>query len=457
MFKRKVYDKLLEWKNISNQYALFLEGARRIGKSTIAEEFAKNEYEDYLILDFAIEGEDVKNEFRNNLSNMDSFFRNLFVHKGKELPPHKSVIILDEVQRFPLARQAIKYLVKDGRYDYIETGSLISIKNNAEKILIPSEEYKVKMFPMDFEEFLWAQGDTITIPVVKDAFKKCKPLGEALHRKILSRFREYMAVGGMPQAVNAYVNGATFGQIDFIKQQILDLYEEDLRTYDSENRERASVIFHTIPEQLNNHNSHFKFSVVDKTARYKNYIDAVGFVSESMMGNECIGVTKPEIDMESYADKSDFKLYMGDTGLLIAQMIRYNTDSKEEIYKKILFGKGGINYGMAMENAVAQALRASGHSLYFHRYVYNEGDFGENDKNSTTRTKNYEIDFMIVRKQKICPIEVKSSNYRTHKSFDYLRKKYSWLKLQDQYVIYTKDIQRVDDIVYIPVYMTMFL
>lgn len=443
MFKRKIYDKLLEWRKISNQYALFLEGARRIGKSTIAEEFARNEYDDYLILDFAVESEDVKNEFRNNIGNLDSFFRNLFVQKGKELVPHRSLIIMDEVQKFPLARQAVKYLVKDGRFDYIETGSLISIRKNTERILIPSEEYKVQMFPMDFEEFLWAQGDTITVSACREAFDKCSPLGDAVHRKILTRFREYMAVGGMPQAVAAFAGGASFGQIDFIKQQILDLYEEDLRTYDTENRERASVIFHTIPNQLNNRNSHFKFSLVDKSARYQNYIDAVSFVAESMMGNECIGVSAPETDLESYAEKEDFKLYMGDTGLLISQMIRYDNEDKNEIYRKILFGKSGINYGMAMENAVAQALRSNGHQLYFHRYEYSE--------------KKYEIDFLTIRKQKICPIEVKSSDYRTHKSFDNLRKKYSGIKIQEQFVIYTKDIQRVEDVMYIPVYMAMLL
>ena len=270
VFKRKIYDKLLEWKKLSGgQSAILLEGARRIGKSTIVEEFAKNEYDDYIILDFARESKDIKQNFEDNMSDLDTFFRNLFLLKGKVLPPKKSVIIFDEVQLFPIARQAVKYLVADGRYDYIETGSLISIKKNVKDILIPSEEYKVKMYPMDFEEYLWANKDTITMPTIQNAFEKRKPLGDAIHRKVMQSFRTYMVVGGMPQAVDAFVNGKSYAEIDFVKRNILSLYEDDLKKYDDANREKASVIYKTIPEQLENHNSHFKFSLVDKNARYK--------------------------------------------------------------------------------------------------------------------------------------------------------------------------------------------
>ena len=296
VFKRKVYDKLLEWKKLSaGASAVLLEGARRIGKSTIVEEFAKNEYDDYMVLDFARENKDVRNNFIENMDDLDSFFRNLFLLKGKSLNGKNCVIIFDEVQLFPYARQAIKYLVADGRYEYIETGSLISIRKNVKDILIPSEEYRIKMYPMDFEEYLWALNDTVTIPAITEAFQKRRALGDAIHRKIMKTFRTYMVVGGMPQAVEALVSGKTFAQIDFVKRNILSLYEEDLSKYDNENREKASVIYKTLPEQLENKNSHFKFSLLDKNARYQNYVDAVSFIAESMIGNECINVTKPEV------------------------------------------------------------------------------------------------------------------------------------------------------------------
>ena len=449
IFKRKVYNKLLEWKSLSaGTSAVLLEGARRIGKSTIVEEFAKNEYDDYMILDFAKENKDVRNNFIENMDNLDTFFRNLFLLKGRSLKGKNCVLIFDEVQLFPTARQAIKYLVADGRYEYIETGSLISIKKNVRDILIPSEEYKIKMYPMDFEEYLWATGDSITFETIKSAFTERKPLGDAIHRRIMKTFRTYMAVGGMPQAVDAFVSGKTFAQIDFVKRNILRLYEDDLAKYDIENREKASVIYKTIPEQLENKNSHFKFSLVDKNARYQNYVDAVRFVAESMIGNECINVTKPEVALELFADRSNFKLYMGDTGLLVAQIMQNRDETDEDLYKELIFGDLGINQGMILENMVAQMLRASGHGLYFHEYFYKP--------DGNEREQKYEIDFMVVKKKKICPIEVKSSNYKSHRSFDYLIKKYQ-MKMEDRYIIYTKDFKYEDGITYIPIYMTMFI
>ena len=449
IFKRKVYKKILEWKNLSaGESALLLEGARRIGKSTIVEEFAKREYDDYMILDFAKENKDIRNNFIENMDDLDTFFRNLFLLKKRSLKGKNCLLIFDEVQLFPIARQAIKYLVADGRYDYIETGSLISIRKNVKDILIPSEEYRIKMYPMDFEEYLWAQGDNVTFDAVKDAFEKRKPLGDAIHRKIMKTFRTYMAVGGMPQAVEAYVNGKTFSQIDFIKRNILNLYEEDLAKYDTENREKASIVYRTIPEQLENKNSHFKFSLIDKNARYQNYIDAVSFISESMIGNECINVTKPEVALELFSDRSNFKLYMGETGLLVTQIMKNQDEAEEDLYKALIIDNLGINQGMILENMVAQMLRASGHGLYFHEYLYQPG---ENE-----REKKYEVDFITIKKKKICPIEVKSSNYKSHKSFDYFGKKYQ-LKMQDRYIIYTKDLKYEDGIMYIPIYMTMFI
>ena len=449
VFKRKVYDKLLQWKELSaGSSAVLLEGARRIGKSTIVEEFAKNEYDDYMILDFARESKDIRNNFIDNMDDLDAFFRNLFLLKGRGLNGKKCVLIFDEVQLFPPARQAIKYLVADERYEYIETGSLISIRKNVQNILIPSEEYRIKMYPMDFEEYLWAIGDTISFDAIKNAFEKRKPLGDAIHRKIMKKFRTYMVVGGMPQAVNAFVEGKTFAQIDFLKRNILSLYEEDLAKYDSESREKASIVYKTIPEQLENKNSHFKFSLIEKSARYQNYVDAVSFIAESMIGNECVNVTKPEAALELFADRSNFKLYMGDTGLLVTQIMKNKEDTDEDLYKALIIDNLGINQGMIMENIVAQMLKAAGHELYFHEYLYTpEG---------SSKEKKYEIDFITIKKKKICPIEVKSSNYTSHKSFDYLLKKYQ-LKMQDRYIIYTKDLKYQDEIMYIPIYMTMLI
>lgn len=304
------------------------------------------------------------------------------------------------------------------------------------------------MYPMDFEEYLWAMGDNVTFEAMQSAFQHRKPLGDAIHRKIMQKFRTYMVVGGMPQAVNAFVEGKTFAQIDFIKRNILSLYEEDLAKYDTENREKASVIFKTIPEQLENKNSHFRFSLIDKNARYQNYVDAVSFIAEAMIGNECINVTKPEVALELFADRSNFKLYMGDTGLLVTQIMRNREDTEEDLYKALIFDNLGINQGMIMENIVAQMLKAADHDLYFHEYQYlPEGAIKE---------QKYEIDFLAVKKKKICPIEVKSSGYTSHKSFDYLGKKYQ-MKMQDKYIVYTKDLKYQDEIMYIPLYMTMFI
>ena len=447
-FKRKIYDQLLDWKKSSNgKSAALIEGARRVGKSTTVEEFAKNEYDDYILLDFALESKDLRQNFEDNIGDLDTFFRNLFLIKEKDLPERRSVIIFDEVQLFPLARQAIKYLVADGRYDYIETGSLISIKKNVKNILIPSEEEKLKMYPMDFEEFLWAKGNTVVMPAVKEAFENRKPLGDAVHRKTMQLFREYMAVGGMPQVVAAYINGDSFSAIDRIKQNILSLYEDDLKKYDDEEKEKASLIFKTIPKQLSDHDMHFTFSEVNVNARYVNYVESVEFVAEAMMGNICVNVTMPDILMDLYADRSNFKLYMGDTGLLISQMIREGEET-EGIYRALIFDRLNSNLGMVFENAIAQMFRANGRSLYFHEYRYSP--------KGTEIEKKYEVDFLLVKNKKVCPVEVKSSGYSSHKSFDYFIEKYP-IKVQDRYIIYTKDLKFSDGITYIPAYMACLL
>ena len=440
--KRKIYEQLLLWKKESQgTTAALVEGARRVGKSTIVEEFVRNEYDDYLILDFAKESEAVRKNFEN-IEDIDTFFQNLFLLKGKALKGNRCAIVFDEVQMYPLARQSIKYLVADGRYDYIETGSLISIKKNVKNILIPSEETRIEMYPLDFEEFLWALGDEVTAPVIRKAFENRKPLGNDIHRRIMDQLRKYMAVGGMPQAVIAYAEKQTYDQIDRIKRNIVRLYYEDLKKNDDENREKSSVIFKTIPEQLYNHNSHFRMSKVDKNARYKYYNDAIEFIDESKIGNECINVTDPQIAMEAFADRSNFKMYMGDTGLLVTQIMDSKMKTDENLYKTLIFNKLGINEGMIMENLIAQMLKANGHELYFHEFKYRE--------------KTYEIDFLTTTDRKLNIIEVKSSSYKQHASFDKFREKYR-MKLNNQYILYTKDLSEKDGVTYLPIYMAMCL
>ncbi len=450
-FKRKFYDVLLDWKRtFDGKNAILIEGARRIGKSTIAETFAKNEYKDYILLDFARESPDVKRLFMDSLSDMDNFFNKLFVLKQKELTARESVIILDEIQLFPQARQAVKYLVQDGRFDYIETGSLITIKKRSAQILIPSEEHRCRMYPMDYEEFLWATGDTITAKVIRDHFEKRLPLGDAIHRKIMQSFRTYLAVGGMPQAVSAFVEKQTYSTIDAVKRSILTLYEEDLEKYDDENTEKTSAVFATLAEQLSNHNSLFKFSMVDKNARYKNYVRSIKFLSDSMMTNCCKNVTNPEVSLELFADSSNFKLFMGDTGLLVTQIMKNSKETDGDIYRKLIFNKLGTNLGMIMENMVAQMLRARGYDLYFHEFLY--------QKENSSSEQKYEIDFLVVKDKRIVPIEVKSSSYRQHESIDCFVKKYRQKK-HELFIIYTKDLFRDEDadVSFIPIYMTMCL
>ena len=443
MFKRKIYREMLQWKAVSKgKTALFIEGARRIGKSTVALEFAKNEYDDNLVVDFAKVGPNIRELFQEGLDDLTTFFRNLFLFTKKKPKNGRMVIIFDEIQLFPLARQAIKYLVQDGRYDYIETGSLISIKKNTKDILIPSEEYRLKMYPMDFEEFLWATGDEVTMDVVREAFNAGNGVGGRAHHEIMKSFRTYMAVGGMPQAVASFVAGETYAQIDFIKRNILALYEEDLEKHDSENNEKASIVFKYLPEQLNRKNPIFKMSAIDKNARYKNYISAFNFIRESMIGNICTNVTVPDVAMELYRKSERFKLYMGDTGLLVTQIIKMQ--NSEELYELLIAGKLGINQGMIFENIVAQMLRAKGDDLYFHEFTALDKESGKERK--------YEMDFLLVRQNKICPIEVKSSSYRQHKSLDVFTEKYR-LKLPQKYIVYTKDYQQLDGATCLPIYM----
>lgn len=447
MFKRKIYDCLRAWKEESDgTSAVMIEGARRIGKSTVAEEFARAEYDDYILIDFSIAERAIKDNF-DNIADIDTFFRNLFVLTGKTLENRKSAIIFDEVQFFPKARQSIKQLVADGRFDYIETGSLISIQENVKNILIPSEEENVKMYPMDFEEYLWAIGNNAIIDTIREAFEKRKSLGEDIHRRILREFRTYMAVGGMPQAVDAYASGKAYKQIDRIKKGILRLYINDLKKHDADEGDRAEVVFKSIPMQLMSHNSIFRLSVVNENARTRSYGTAIEFLNESMMVNNCVNVTKPEVTLEMYADRTKFKMFMGDTGLLVTHILNNGGDI-DKMYRSLIIDDLGINQGMIFENMVAQMLRVNGNELYFHEFAYRP--------KGNSVSKNYEVDFLTVKGKRIVPIEVKSSGYKSHKSFDYFKEKYR-MKMNDRFIIYTKDLAYDDGIVYIPIYMTLFL
>lgn len=449
IFRRKIYEELLEWKRTSRRRSVpLIEGARRVGKSTVAEEFAKNEFDSYMILDFAVEGEDVRRNFEENLGDPDAFFRNLFLFKGRRLEGEECLIIFDEVQLFPKARQAVKYLVRDGRYSYIETGSLISIRKNVKDILIPSEERKLKMFPMDFEEFLWAKGDCVAMPAAREAFAARKPLGDAVHRRIMSDFRNYMAVGGMPQAVEAFTEGRTFREIDGVKRDILSLYEDDLKKYDDAAHRNASALFRNIPSQLANRRSHFRMASVGGNARCREYAGSVAFLEESMICNVCVNVTAPEISLELYADRTDFKIYLGDTGLLVTQIMKNSRDAEEGVYKALVAGRLGINRGMVFENMAAQMLRSRGRGLFFHEFRHRA--------DGCLRENRYEIDFLLVNGKKVSPVEVKSSGYRSRKSFDCFREKYG-RKTGERVILYSKDLRTEGDVVCLPLYMAPLL
>lgn len=448
MFKRKIYDDILAWKKESNgTSALLIEGARRIGKSTVVEEFARNEYKDYILIDFSIAGNDIKNNF-DNIGDLNTFFRNLFIIVGKNLTKREGLIIFDEVQFCPKARQAIKHLVKDGRYDYIETGSLISIRKNVKDILIPSEEESIKMFPMDFEEFLWANNNDIYADAIREAFQNKKPLGDLIHRKIMQTFRTYIAVGGMPQAVSAFVEGKDYKSIDRVKRNILNLYIKDLEKHDKDDGDRAGLVFKSIPEQLTNKNSVFKLSVVGENARTRNCANAVEFLEQSMITNNCYNVTKPEVTFEQYVDRTTLKMFMGDTGLLVTYLLQSGKETTDKLYKALIIDDLDVNQGYIFENMVAQMLRALNYDLYYHEFNYMAED--------NISQKRYEVDFMMVKGKRIVPIEVKSSGYKSHKSFDYFIKKYQ-LKVNERYIIYTKDLSQEDNVIYIPIYMTMCL
>lgn len=447
MLRRKQYDEMLQWKMTSNgQTALLIDGARRVGKSYLAEAFAQREYRSYLLIDFGNAPEEILEVFRNDTNDLDLFFAKLSAYYGTVLYRRESVIIFDEVQQFPRARQLIKYLVADGRYDYIETGSLIRLKKNTEHIILPSEEEHLELFPLDFEEFLWAMGDEATAPLLKHCFETKKPLGQELHRKVMNDFRQYMLVGGMPQAVLAYCEGGKdFAAADAVKRRILRLYRDDVSKFAAGYEEKVYAVFDQIPEQLSKKEKKYRLSAIDKNARFRSYEDSFIWLSEAMIVNLCRNATDPNIGLALSADHATQKCYMADTGLLVTQTFMDTSFSNNELYRAILFDKLDINEGMLTENIVAQMLRRNGHTLYF--YARSDAQKSEN---------RMEIDFLITEGKKIAPIEVKSGNYRSHSSLDKFQQKFS-SKISHAYILYAKDILYKDDIWHLPLYMAMFL
>ena len=446
MLKRKIYDKLLEWKNQSNgSTAILIDGARRVGKSYIAEEFGKSEYKSYILIDFGKAPQDVLDLFVHDSANLDLFFAKLSAFYAKTLHKRNSLIIFDEVQQFPRARQLIKYLVADGRYDYIETGSLIRLKKNVQDIIIPSEEEHLEMFPMDFEEFLWAMGDEATVPLIRACFESKTPLGQALHRKIMNDFRQYVLVGGMPQSVIAYLKEKNFEASDVAKRRIIKLYRDDVSKFAEGYEDKVFALFDGIPAQLSKKEKKYKLSSISKEARFRTYEDSFIWLHEAMVVNTCFNATDPSVGLALSADNTTQKCYMADTGLLVTHTFMDNAFTENELYRAILFDKLNINEGMIMENIVAQMLRTNGHKLYF---------YSRSDTNN--RENHMEIDFLITEGKKIAPIEVKSSNYTSHSSLDKFRNKFS-SKIGNSYILYSKDVMIKDGIIHLPFYMAMFL
>ena len=442
VFKRKIYEEILEWKEShSDKYALLIKGARRVGKSTIAEEFAKNEFKSYILLDFAHANKEIIELF-DDTYNLDFFFLQLQQLTGTRLYEGESVIIFDEVQLLPKARQAIKYLVADGRYKYIETGSLISIKKNTKDILIPSEEHKITMYPMDFEEFLWAIGDEVTAETIKILLKNKKAAGNAMHRNLMRIFRLYMLIGGMPQAIETYLETNNLQAVDVAKREIVDLYEEDFTKIDSSGL--AGDIYDAIPANLTGNASRYVLNSARDGTRSNQVVDLLPDMLSSYTVNIAYHANNPSVGLALEKDIGRYKLFTSDVGLFVTLAFKDKNYTENVIYNKLLSDKLDANLGYVYENAVAQILKIKGNNLFYYTM------------DSKTSNHLYEIDFLISVGDKLCPIEVKSGNYRTHKSLDVFCDKFS-RRVKDKYVVHTKDYKWENGINYIPVYMLPFL
>jgi len=448
--KRKIYQQLLRWKREDKgQNALLIDGARRVGKSYIVEAFAKAEYKSYVLIDFNNTTQQVKNLFSEYLYNLNTFFMYIELIFGVKLHPRESLFIFDEVQVFPQARAAIKYLVKDGRYDYIETGSLVSINKNVKDIMIPSEEIRIDMYPMDFEEFLWAMNADNVMEFMKIQFDQHLPMGADMHRKAMTLFRQYLIVGGMPKAVETYVHTQDFRKVDIVKRAIIALYRNDIQKYAEGEEARVSAIFDRIPSQLQRHEKKFRITDISDSARMRQYENAFFWLRESMVANICYGATEPSLGLNLKTDSSTLKCYMSDTGLLISMAFDENAIMQESLYRKLMLDKLEMNEGMLMENIAAQMLRARGHKLYFYSNY------------SRDASDRMEIDFLIAKssitsRHNISPIEVKSTNRYTLTSLNKCLVKFSNY-LSTPYVVHTADLKMEGGILYIPLYMVSLL
>lgn len=448
--KRKAYELLKNWKSTSQgESALLIEGARRVGKSFLAETFAKQEYKSYLLIDFSIVDKNVLDIFENNSHNLDALYQYLSVYYDIVFHERDTLIIFDEIQFYPKVRSLIKHFVKDGRYDFIETGSLISLKQNIKDILIPSEEEVITLYPLDYEEFLWAMKDNISIPLIKEHFDKRKPLGEAIHKKMMHRFKEYILVGGMPQAILKYIETKDFYETDKVKRRILKLYRDDVSKFAHGYEYKVLSIFDEIPSQLSKHEKKFTLASLEKNARLRTYEESFIWLSEAMITNMCFNSTDPNVGFGLSKDRMTLKCYMMDTGLLISHAFKDNSATSDNIYKAILFDKLEINEGMIMENAVAQALRTNGHDLYFYS-KYEKG----NSENTL------EIDFILkeetLTKAKVSAVEVKSGKGYAYSSLEKYKKKFS-SRINHCYILHTKDIKQEKGYTFLPIYMAMFL
>ena len=455
--KRKIYQTLLKWKKErKGEVALLIEGARRIGKSHIVEEFGRDEYESYILVDFSKVSPQVMEFFDLYLDDLDTLFQNLELYFRCKLFPRqsrgeeaRSLIIFDEVQFCPRARSGIKHFVKDNRFDYIETGSLVSIKKNVKDIMIPSEEHPVQMYPMDFEEFLWAMGDEMIMPYIRSQFEKKKPMG-AFHRRAMDYFRRYMIVGGMPQAVKKYIETRDFVKVDEVKRDILALYSNDIKKYADNQKTNVSAIFEEIPGQWQKHEKTFRLSALREDARMRDYSQAFFWLSDAKVINCCYNSTEPSIGLKLNEDRTTLKCYLNDTGLLISHAFDERGIVTEDLYRKLMFDKLEVNQGMLVENIVSQMLKASGHNLFF---------FSNSSRASAE--DRMEIDFLIAKptttsRHNISPIEVKSGARYALTSLTKCMTKYA-KDLSTPYVLHDKDLKIEDGIVFLPLYMTPLL
>lgn len=443
IFKRKIYEKMLKWKQTRDgSTALLIKGARRVGKSTVAEEFARKEYQSYILIDFADAPSELW-EAMDKISDRDYFFMQIQFIYGIKLYERKSVIIFDEVQKCPKAREAIKYLVKDHRYDYIETGSLLSIKKNTRNIVIPSEETRITMYPMDYEEFRWALGDNVSVSLLREAFDNKRPFGDAVMRKLLRDFRLYMLVGGMPQAVNTLIDTNNLSEVDAKKREIIELYIDDFQKIDPSGK--ISKLFSAIPAQLSKNACRYQQrSVVGRGYSNGDIAEFLRDLEDSLTVNFAHHADNPTVGLPAHTDYEQYKLFIGDTGLFITLAFWDKEVTENVIYQKLLSDKLSADLGYVYENAVAQMLVASGNKLFYHTWQ------------SKTSNHNYEIDFLLSRGTKLWPLEVKSSGYKTHKSLDEFCNKYSE-HISNRYLIYTKDYKKDGQTTLLPVMLTMFL